>query len=77
MIYFLLTNTINKISLYIVDIKMHFYYFIFYISQKYFIVLKNILYMKKSASNQVITLNISVMTLKKSLVIAIPNIRFN
>ena len=59
---FLLITNIDKIGLCTADIKMHFYYFIFYMSQKYFNILNCILYIEKLAISQVIIVNKSVMT---------------
>lgn len=76
--YFLSIININKIDIYVVSIKKHFIYlkiyfiyliypyFIFIFSQKYFNILRNILYIKKLTVNLLITINKSVIIKKKS-----------
>lgn len=73
--YFLLTGNINKIDLYIVGIKIYLYYLIFHISQKYFNILKNALYIKKLIISQIIIFNRNMIISNKSLVTAISIIK--
>lgn len=56
-------------------IEIYFHHLIFCISQKYSNILKNVLCMEKSAVSQAIILNKSAISLKKSLVTVILNIR--
>lgn len=56
-------------------IEIHLWHLAPDIGQKYLNILKSALYIKKSVVNQVIILNKSVMTRKKSLITDIPNIR--
>lgn len=63
---FLSTVTINRINLCVNIIDMQFfYYLVFYIGQKYFNILKNVLCIEKSVVNQLIKLNKSGNNLKK------------
>lgn len=75
--YFLPIVNINKIDIYVIGIKKHFIcpkvYFIYliqshfipHLGQRYFNILKIILYIKKWAISLLIILNRSVMTQKK------------
>lgn len=48
--YFLLIANINKMTLFTASIKMHFFYYLaFFIGQKYFNILKSVLYIKNLA----------------------------
>lgn len=80
---------IDKIDLYVVDIKIYLIrpkmhlihlvhlYLIFSLSQRQFNVPKSVLYMRKLAVSLLIIVNKSVMTRKKSLVTVTPSIKFN
>lgn len=73
---FLPVSNINKIGLYMANIKIYLYYLIFYIEQKYFNVPKSARCIKKLVVSQVIILNKNVMIQKRSLIIIILNIRY-
>lgn len=60
--YFLPTNNINKINLYVAGIKVYLYHLAPHIGQKHFNILKSILYMEKSAIGQLIIFNKIVMS---------------
>lgn len=80
---------INKIDLYVIDIKIHsirskmhliyivYLHLVFYLSKRHFNALRNILYMRKLAVSLLITANKSVMTRKRNLVTITPSIKFN
>ena len=74
---FLLTDNIDKIALCMAGIEVHFYHLVPHIGLEHFNALKSVLCIEKSAIGQVITLNISVMSQKISLIIAIPSLRYN
>lgn len=59
---FLLTDNIKKIGLYMGSIKVQCYHCIFHIGQKCFNILKSVLYIQKSAVDQEIILNKSMMS---------------
>lgn len=59
---FLPTANIDKIGLYATSIKVYFYYFVFYIGQEYFNILKYIPHIEKLAVSQVIIVSKIVMT---------------
>lgn len=75
--YFLLTGSKDRINLFVVGIKIYLHHLTLHIGQEHFNTLKNSLYMESLVVDQVITLNKSVMTQKRSLVTAIPNIKYN
>lgn len=72
--YFSLIANINKIYLCVVDIEMHlihpkiyliyfiYLYLISYLGQRYFNILKSVLYIEKLAINLLIIVNKSVIT---------------
>lgn len=56
--YFLLIASINGIDLYMVNIEVHFYYYlIIFIGPEYFNAPKDVFYIEKMAVNQLITFN--------------------
>lgn len=72
--YFLLTDSINGINLYVSDIEIHLYPPpIFYLVMSN--TLKSVLCMERSAVDQWIILSKSVMTWKRSLIIVTSSIR--
>ena len=85
--YFSLIANIDKMDLCKVGIQVYYTrpkiyfthlihpYFVFYLSQGYSNILKNVLYVKKLAVDQLITSNRSVITQKRSLVIITLSIR--
>ena len=75
--YFLLFANINKISLCMIVLKMHFHYLVYHIGPDYFNVQKSVLYMEKSVFGQVIILNKSSITQKRCLVTVVPNIKYD
>lgn len=75
--YFLSTNNINKINLYLASIEIHFYHFAFHIDKEYFNISKSVLYIKKLVIDEVITLNKSIIIWKKSLMTTIPSLKYN
>lgn len=86
---FLLIANINEINLHVVSIREHFISFgvyliylvhlhlVLHFSQKYFNILKGVLYVKKWAIGLLIILSRSVMTQKRNLVIITTNIKFD
>lgn len=72
--FFLIINT-DKISLYKTDIRILFYYIIFYVSSKIFNILENIFYIENFIFNKVIISNKSVIIEKKRLIIVTLNIK--
>ena len=74
---FLPTNNINKIDLCITGIKIYFYYFAPYICQKHFNILKSVLCVEMSTIGQIIILNKSVISQKRSLVTSILNSKYD
>lgn len=65
--FFLSIGIIDKIDLFMANIKEQLFTFILCLG--YFIVLKNILYIKKSVANQQIIFNKNIIILKKSSMI--------
>lgn len=74
---FLPTSKIDKIDLCVNGIEIHLHYLVSHISQEFFDVLTNTLYVEKSVVSQVITFNKSVMTQKRDLVTVTLSIRHN
>lgn len=75
--YFLSIGNIDKIDLCVASIEVHFHHLALYIGQKYFNILKSVLRIEKSAIGQVITLNKSVMSQKRSLVTVILSLKYD
>ena len=73
----LLTANIDEIGLCVANLEVHFHHLVPHIGPKHFNVQKSVLYTEKSVVGQVIILNKSEITRKRSLVIATPNIRHN
>lgn len=74
--FFLPIGNINKIELYMVDIKVHIYsHLVFYFGN--FNILKSVLCIKQLAIGQLIILNKSVIIKKRSLVIITSSIKAN
>lgn len=59
---FLLTGRIDGIDLCVAGMEIHFHHLTLHISQKYFNILKNTLYVEKSVVDQVIIFNKSLIT---------------
>lgn len=75
--YFLLNSNIDKIGLCMRRIGVYFYHTIFYIDQKHFNAIKNVLDIKLSAVSYLITLSRSIISLKRYLIIIISILRYN
>lgn len=77
--WFLLNNSINRINLYTIGIKIYFYfYLIFYLSQKDFSIWKNVIYdIEKLVISQLIIFNKNVIIWKRCLVGITLSIRTN
>lgn len=74
---FLSTTNINEIGLYAIGLEVFFHHLVPHINLKYFNVQKNVLCVEKLVVGQVILLNKSITTQKRSLVTAAPNIRYD
>ena len=73
--YFSPTGNTDGINLCVAAIKAQLLYLVFHLT--HFIALRNVLCVEQSAAGKQITLNRSVMTWKRSLIIVILNIRPN
>ncbi len=74
---FLPTTNIDKIGLCATGLEVLFHHLVHYIGSEYFNVQRNVLYREKLVVSQIITLDKSEMTQKRSLVTATSNIRYN
>ena len=69
------TANIDEIGLYAADLEVHFHHLVPHIGLEHFNTRRTVLYAEKSVVGQVIALNKSEVTRKRSLVIATLNIR--
>ena len=69
------TANIDEIGLCAADLEAHFYHLVSHIGPEHFNARRSVLYTEKSVAGQVIILNKSEMTRKRSLVTATLNIR--